>query len=272
MSEPATTEEKKPSADWFVRGALARLGDLFDKFVGRDWQPAGSLSTSGLVERMKRLMDAEAKDLPGKGRVVPHNITLKMEWDKFSMDSERAIESLRTELLVAAADHINDSLYYTLAPVTVDISADYFTEGVKIYVGFDRFADTESGAEMNVTIPAFKVEESTADEVAVEQTERHLIANVGSYKRQVTVPQSGRLSIGRAAANDLTLDDPSVSKNHASLLVGEDGALSVADTGSTNGTSINGTRMSYGQARKLEDGDLVRFGEVEVSFEVAAVS
>ena len=63
------------------------------------------------------------------------------------------------------------------------------------------------------------------------------------------------------------IDDPSVSKIHASLVVDADGQLSVADTGSTNGTFINDQRISYGKATRLVEGDRVKFGVVEVVFE-----
>ena len=44
------------------------------------------------------------------------------------------------------------------------------------------------------------------------------------------------------------------------------GTLLVADTGSTNGTHINGLRIPYGEARPIAEGDVVAFGEVEVRF------
>ncbi len=46
----------------------------------------------------------------------------------------------------------------------------------------------------------------------------------------------------------------------------EVGEQIVADTGSTNGTHINGVRIPYGEARPISDGDVVAFGEVEVRF------
>jgi pSer/pThr/pTyr-binding forkhead associated (FHA) protein len=45
-----------------------------------------------------------------------------------------------------------------------------------------------------------------------------------------------------------------------------EGTLLVADTGSTNGTYINGRRIAYGEARQIEAGDVVGFGDVEVRF------
>jgi pSer/pThr/pTyr-binding forkhead associated (FHA) protein len=74
------------------------------------------------------------------------------------------------------------------------------------------------------------------------------------------------MNVGRVSDNDLQLNHPSVSKIHAALVMNAEGTLLVADTGSTNGTFINGRRISYGEARQLVDGDVVGFGDVEVRF------
>jgi pSer/pThr/pTyr-binding forkhead associated (FHA) protein len=79
-------------------------------------------------------------------------------------------------------------------------------------------------------------------------------------------PGGRRLSVGRVSDNELSLNDASVSKIHAALTMNQEGTLLVADTGSTNGTYINGRRISYGEARQIEDGDVVGFGDVEVRF------
>jgi hypothetical protein len=68
------------------------------------------------------------------------------------------------------------------------------------------------------------------------------------------------VNVGRVAGNELQLEHPSVSKIHAALVMNREGTLLVADTGSTNGTFINGRRISYGEARQIEDGDVVSFG------------
>jgi len=79
-------------------------------------------------------------------------------------------------------------------------------------------------------------------------------------------PGGKRLNVGRASDNDLSLNDTSVSKIHAALVMNQQGTLLVADTGSTNGTYINGRRIAYGEARQIEDGDVVGFGDIEVRF------
>jgi len=57
-----------------------------------------------------------------------------------------------------------------------------------------------------------------------------------------------------------------VSKVHSALVVNQQGTLLVADTGSTNGTFINGHRIAYGESRPIEAGDVVSFGDIEVRF------
>ncbi|MFN2501853.1 MAG: FHA domain-containing protein [Pyrinomonadaceae bacterium] len=272
MAEKTTVSKKKISADWLLQGALSRIGDMLDSVTGRKWTPASSLATSGLIERLKKLLDKEAREVPGKGTVVPHNIKLKMQWDKFSTDAEDAIAKLQNELLIAAADHINDRLYYTYAPLKLEVKQDYFTEGVKLFVSFDTFAQEANEGELNVTMPAINIPGAllSAPEPAVPRSTEFIArfeAGGKARERKLQLNAGDRLSIGRTGSNDLVIDDASVSKIHASLALNAEGALSVADTGSTNGTFINGVRMSYGKASVLTEEDVVRFGSVDVVFE-----
>ncbi len=57
------------------------------------------------------------------------------------------------------------------------------------------------------------------------------------------VPLDRALMIGRAPASDLLLDDPSVSRAHAEIVVDEDGAT-LQDVGSSYGTFVDGRRLS----------------------------
>ena len=80
-----------------------------------------------------------------------------MQWDKFSTDSEEAITRLENELKIATIDHINDNRYHTYAPIHLEITPDYFTEGVKLLVSFDKFDEEKREAAVNVTVPQIKV-------------------------------------------------------------------------------------------------------------------
>ncbi|MGI8639614.1 MAG: FHA domain-containing protein [Pyrinomonadaceae bacterium] len=274
MSDKISSPTKKQlSLDWLVRGVLTKLGETFDRLTGRNWKPSSSLATSELIEKLKVLLDAEVKDMGEKGKFVPHNIKLKMQWDKFSTDAETALKKLEYELLIAAIDHINDRRYQTFASMKLEIKPDYFTEGVKLLASFDKFAEeNEREVAVNVTVPDLKnVIINPIEEEIVEPEKEIFIAEFavnGSLKKvKLAFSEKERQSIGRTKENDLVIDEASISKIHAALVLNSDRQLMVADTGSTNGTFINGERIAYGRAFVIKDSDKLKFGTVEVALE-----
>lgn len=268
--DKTSTNKKTFSPDWLVRGVLTKIGDIFDKLTGRSWKPSSSLATSELVDRLKLLLDQEAKNTGAKGIFVPHNIKLKMQWDKFSIDSEDALKKLENELLIAAIDHINDHRYHTYAPLKLEVKPDYFTQGVKLLVGFDNFAETDEEAAVNVSVPDLKnIVIASLPEVKIEPEKELYIFEftVKDKPKRVELEfvRGERFSVGRTKENALAIEDGSVSKIHASLVLNAENQLMVADTGSTNGTFINDKRISYGKAFPVAEGDKVKFGLIDVS-------
>jgi hypothetical protein len=169
-------------------------------------------------------------------------------------------------VLAAAIDHINDHRYRTLGPVTVEAEVDIFTTGISVDPTFGEFEEDlrrqdeeRRAAKAGLPIPG----------AAPPMPDIQVIARITmpTGTREVPLifkPGGKRLNVGRAADNELSLNDASVSKIHGALLMTAEGTLLVADTGSTNGTYVNGRRISYGESRLIEDGDVVGFGDVEV--------
>ncbi len=254
-----------------MRGSLAKFGEWFDRLTGRNWQPSSSLATSELIERLKILLDREARDLGSRGRFVPHNIKLKMQWDKFSTDAEKALTTLENELLTAAVDHINDNRYHTFAPLNLEIKQDYFTDGVKLHASFGGFEDVDEDAELNVTLPDVNKNKIAAAirevDLSVKIIARFTINN-NLQTVNLRLAENGRLSVGRNKENDLAIDDISISKVHASLGLTSQSNIQIADTGSTNGTFINGQRIPYGKSLTVNSTDSISFGNVEVKLDV----
>ncbi len=274
MPESQPKAKKGFSIDWLVKGSLTKIGDIFDRLTGRGWKPSSTLATSELIERMKSMMDAEVRENGDKRRYVPHNIKLKMQWDKFSTDAEGALQKLENEFLIAAVDHINDRHYFTHAPLAIEVKPDYFTSGVKLFLSFDKLEGDGSDAELDVTLDNLKTNDLRPDAVPAPEKrsgELRLSFEAGGKPvvRDFSIEEGKRLSVGRTKENNVAIDDQSISKAHASLLLNKDGKLLVADTGSTNGTFVKGSRIAYGKAAEVSTGDSLMFGLVKVDLKFA---
>jgi pSer/pThr/pTyr-binding forkhead associated (FHA) protein len=71
-------------------------------------------------------------------------------------------------------------------------------------------------------------------------------------------------SLGRDVGNDVVVEDEAASARHA-LLEHVDGEWWVEDAGSTNGTALNGTRIT--QRERLRPGDELTIGRVALRLE-----
>jgi hypothetical protein len=80
-------------------------------------------------------------------------------------------------------------------------------------------------------------------------------------------PLMGAITIlGRDDSADIILDDPGISRRHTELRVTTDGphfVTTIRDLGSTNGTYVNGERIT---SEHLEDGDRVTVGRTSITF------
>jgi hypothetical protein len=76
---------------------------------------------------------------------------------------------------------------------------------------------------------------------------------------------SAPITVGRGANNDISLpDDEYASARHARVEPRRDGVW-VEDIGSTNGTFVNGIRLT--RERKLVPGDVLRVGATDLRFD-----
>ncbi|MFH2104106.1 MAG: FHA domain-containing protein [Chloroflexota bacterium] len=79
--------------------------------------------------------------------------------------------------------------------------------------------------------------------------------------------EEAEITIGRDMSNTIPINDGEISRKHARLLLQGDGYV-LEDFGSTNGTFINGQRISA--LHTLRPGDMIAFGEnVVIAYEGA---
>ncbi|MFJ3893788.1 FHA domain-containing protein [Streptomyces sp. NPDC090083] len=135
---------------------------------------------------------------------------------------------------------------------------------IVLYTGVERL-DTQrctlgeppltDGAVLSLGAPA---EPEAHPELDDAPTQLHVVA--GPDAGGVHLLHGGQIHIGRSADADVPLDDPDVSRLHCAVTVDPGGRVSVADLGSTNGTTLAGTRVGTRPVR-FAPGALLRIGE-----------
>src|SRR6516165_10637616 len=93
-----------------------------------------------------------------------------------------------------------------------------------------------------------------------------VISEKGGAERKETFDKN-EINVGRVQGNDLMLPKGNVSKHHARLLF-RDGRFIVTDLKSTNGTYVNGRKIS--QATIVREGDKIYIGDFVLRLETAA--
>ncbi|MGB3736399.1 MAG: DUF3662 and FHA domain-containing protein [Ilumatobacter sp.] len=197
----------------------------------------GSIRPIELGRRLVREMDDNRTvDVKGR-RMVPNDFTVMLSADDHASFHE--IETaLTTELAEAAREYAREEAYHFIGPVRVGLTVDN-----ELRTG--RFG-------------------------IVSQLKQ---APGGVGGGSIVLPSGERIglgehvtSVGRLPESTITIDDGNVSREHARIKPGTNGYV-VQDLGSTNGTLVNGQRITG--TRLLADGDIVSFGSTHVRFEAS---
>ncbi len=190
-----------------------------------------------LGRRLVREMDDQRSvDVKGR-RVVPNDFAIELserDYDGFG----DIMDVLRAELVEAAREYAREEGYHFMGPVRVElVQRDDLRPG-----RFEILAQLRQAA-----------------------------GGVGAGS--LVLPSGQRISlgdrpisVGRLPECTIPLSDHNVSRKHAEIRPGR-GAYVVVDLGSTNGTMVNGTRITGEQ--RLGDGDILSFGSTYVRFEAS---
>lgn len=185
--------------------------------------------------RLTREMDIN-RSIDVRGRtVVPNAFTVTISAEDHAGFSEIA-EGLTRELADAVRDHARSEGYSFLGPVEVTLEVGEVRTGTCQVRGQLREGAGGSGAG-SLVLP-------TGDRIPLGEEV---------------------VTIGRRADSTIVLSDPNVSRNHAEIRPAGTGWVLV-DLGSTNGSLINGVRVSI---QALEDGAEIAFGNTRIWFEAS---
>lgn len=115
----------------------------------------------------------------------------------------------------------------------------------------------------SIILPA--AEAAALREAAGFARRRVVVLSSPALRAGMTIELSDTARVGRGTENLIRLDaDTTVSSRHATLASRPDG-LWVEDEGSTNGTFVNGARVT--SARLLQPGDVIRIGHTDLLVE-----
>ncbi len=197
----------------------------------------GSIRPIELGRRLVREMDDNRTvDVKGR-RMVPNDFTVLLSASDHAGFSD--IEAaLITELAEAAREYAREEAYHFIGPVRVGLDVDNgLSPGRFGIVSQLKQAPGGVGAG-SIVLPSGQ--------------------RVGLGEHTT--------SVGRLPECSITIEDGNVSREHARIKPGSNGYV-VQDLGSTNGTLVNGQRISG--SRMLADGDIISFGSTHVRFEAS---
>ncbi|MDX3385760.1 FHA domain-containing protein [Streptomyces niveiscabiei] len=135
---------------------------------------------------------------------------------------------------------------------------------VVLYAGEQRLDATRTtlgeppltdGAVLSLAVPAAPEAHPEIDDAPARL---HVVA--GPDAGGVHLLHGGQIRVGRSTDADVPLDDPDVSRVHCAVTLSPDGRVTVTDLGSTNGTTLDGTRVTD-RAVHFPPGALLRIGE-----------
>jgi predicted component of type VI protein secretion system len=102
----------------------------------------------------------------------------------------------------------------------------------------------------------------------MEELTAYLLLERGPQPNQRFVLAREEMSIGRSANNEVVIVDPEVSRRHARIVRRVE-QFALEDLGSTNGTFLNGHRITH--LTTLQDGDVIDLGDsISLRFAMAA--
>ena len=239
---------------------MSRVERFFERLVER---PSARLFRTRLqpvqvLRRIERAMEAE-RGADGRPGLVPDRFTVRLHPDDLAVliPADEVASELASGALTFARGHgyaLRERPRVTLLPdptlrpgeAEVDATVSPAADAL---VADDR---ADGGTRL------YEVPVVHAPEVVIE------VREPGRAARRI--PVSGApIRIGRAPECELVLKDSRVSRRHARLHA-RDGLLVLTDLGSTNGTLVNGNRVTE---LVLGAGDRIQIGETSLVVEAA---
>jgi hypothetical protein len=223
-------------------GLLSRFEQRLDSLISGGFSRAfrSDLQPVEVAASLQRECDNRAAVVDAGRTLVPNAFVVEIA----PPDAERLapyLQPLSAELSKMVVEHVAAQRYSTVGEVTVT-----FETVDDLHTGMHRIRSAVEGGVIPMTGSAARSERGPRLEAG----------------DTVYPLASGTTVIGRGTDADLRLDDPGVSRRHCAVDL-RDGFPTVRDLGSTNGTFVDGRRIT--EATEVDDGAQLSVGGVTLS-------
>ncbi len=258
-------------------GVLQRFERRLEGMVGLAFARIfkGKVHPAEIAKALQREAD-EQRSVMGEGRVLAPNVYVvslgRTDFEHLGQWSDQLAE----ELADMVAEHIDDEGYQVFDKVTVRLEQDGDLP-TGVFEVSSHVADPARPPSRDFAVAAPPLPPTGAHpplpplrgRVATDTGKQgpsftgragsrsgvtHVLVVDGPGTRHEL--STGRNVIGRGTEADIRLPDTGVSRKHVDVVL-DGGVATVEDLGSTNGTLINGRRVSR---QALADGDVIRIG------------
>ena len=258
----------------FLKGIEKRMESLVEGVFGRAFRR--QIHPVEIAKGLTKQMD-EGRMVSISRTYAPNNFTVHLS--KEDAESIQAYkDSLEDELIQYASTHAENKNYHLMTPPRIRFETEEtlrFGEfGVTAKLtGGDGPREKGAPQDTSGQTRIFKTEETTGGSepegtaaISADEARRHGLARevveVVLDEETHKLEGSGPWTVGRSQENDITVNDPNVSRRHARISRADNGFV-VEDLGSTNGTLLDGAPIDR---ERIEGGDELTFGQTTARF------
>ena len=230
-------------------GLLERFEDSLDRLVNGAFARAfkAEVQPVEIASALQREVNDRAAVIDRQRTVIPNVFHVELS----EHDYKRLAvfkDALETELSTLVRDYGAEQRYTLLGPVLVTLAQDDELE-----TGIFRVR-SEARAEVSSQPHGRPGEAGAGLDVDIRQPRLEVGGTAYPLVRAIT-------RLGRGSDTDIRIEDPGASRNHCEIVLGH--PVLVRDLSSTNGTYVNGERISQ---LEIADGTTIMIGSTQLVF------
>lgn len=228
-------------------GLLERFEDSLDRLVNGAFARAfkAEVQPVEIASALQREISDRAAVIDRDRTVIPNVFHIELS----EHDYKRLAvfkDALQTELATLVRDHAVEQRYTLLGPVQVNLGQDD-----ELDTGIFR---VRSEARAEVSSQAGERPAAGGPDIDMRQPRLEVGGTAYPLVRAIT-------RLGRGSDTDIRIEDPGASRNHCEIVLGQ--PVLIRDLSSTNGTFVNGERVSQ---RELASGTTIMIGSTQLVY------